>query len=147
MESKSLEETLKLGAKLGENLRGGEVIELSGDIGTGKTTLVRGVAKGTGSRDEVASPSFTLSRIYKGKTIINHYDFYRLDDPGIMTAELAESINSDEVVIIEWAEIVKGVLPDDRLRVGLQPGTGESLRKLTFVASENHQHLLKGLKT
>ena len=145
VESKSLDETLKLGAKLGANLKGGEVIELRGDIGSGKTALVRGIASSTESDDEVASPSFTLSRIYKGRVAISHYDFYRLDDPGIMKLELAESIDSDKVVIIEWAGIVEGVLDDDRLVVEIKSGKDESDRKFVFKAPKKLDYLLVGV--
>jgi len=102
-------------------LKGGEVIELRSDLGGGKTTFVRGLVRGAGSRDHVASPTFTLNRIYRAKNLsIYHYDFYRLDDPGILAEQLAESIGDDKaIVIVEWADIVKDVLPPDRISIQL----------------------------
>lgn len=132
---------------LGRKLRGGEVIELVGDLGSGKTAFVRGLAIGIDSKDQVQSPSFTISRIYRGKNIeIHHFDFHRLDEPGIMKAELAESLSNLKVVsVIEWSDIVKDMLPADRLQVKIE-ADGETERQLSFKAGSKHQHLLKGLK-
>ena len=72
-----VEETFALGEKLGKSLHGGEVIELVGDIGAGKTALTKGIAKGMGVDDDVQSPTFTISRLYEGRNRIRlaHYDF------------------------------------------------------------------------
>lgn len=101
---------------LGKRLRGGEVIELRSDLGGGKTTFVRGLVRGIGSKDIVSSPTFTLSKIYKLKDlIIYHYDLYRLDDPGILANQLAEALDDEKAVtVIEWGEVVEDVLPKDR---------------------------------
>lgn len=146
IESTSPEDTLSLAAKIGANLKGGEVIELVSDLGGGKTVFVRGLAEGMGSDDQVASPTFTISREYKaGELELHHFDFYRLDDPGIIQAELEESIdNSNVAVAIEWPGIIKGALPDDRLSVSIQR-TGDESRSLTIEAGKMHQHLIKGL--
>lgn len=96
------------------------VLELLGDVGVGKTTFVRGLACGLGIKEAVTSPSFTISKVYalpKGKNLI-HYDFYRLPDPGLMIDDLAEAIrNPNNIVIIEWGESVRGVLPDKRIQI------------------------------
>lgn len=133
----SVEETFILGVKLGKALRGGEVIELVGDIGAGKTALTKGIAKGMGVDDDVQSPTFTISRVYEGRDGIRlaHYDFYRLQEAGIMNAELDESVRDpDMVTVVEWAEIVEGVLPDDRTRIVIASPT-ESMRVFTISAS------------
>jgi tRNA threonylcarbamoyladenosine biosynthesis protein TsaE len=145
--SKNLKSTWRLGRSLGANLKGGEIIELIGDIGSGKTALVKGIVKGANFSDEVASPTFTLSRIYQSNgAVINHYDFHRLDEPGILKAELAESIQLKETVIIEWPEIVMGVLPPDRLTITISVGKDENFRYFSFNAGKRHKILLKGLK-
>ena len=80
------------------------------------------MARGAGSDNDVASPTFTLNRQYKTKDFnISHFDFYRLDDPGIMSDQLAESLGSGDVVVVEWADLVKDVLPPERLSVELTP--------------------------
>ena len=92
------------------------VIELIGDVGTGKTTFTRGLALGLGIKEPVTSPSFTISKQYAlpnaGRLI--HYDFYRLPDPGLMSEDLAENLqNPKNIIIIEWGESVTSLLPKD----------------------------------
>ena len=88
------------------------VIELIGDVGTGKTT--RGLAKGLGVKEPVTSPSFTISKQYalpSGGRLI-HYDFYRLQDPGLMAEDLSENLqNPNNIIIIEWGESISDLLP------------------------------------
>jgi tRNA threonylcarbamoyladenosine biosynthesis protein TsaE len=107
---------------LGSRLKGGEIIELRSDLGGGKTTFVQGLAKGAGSQDRVSSPTFTLSRIYKTKNFdIHHFDFYRLNDPGILAEQLAEVLAEPNVVVVEWADIVNDVLPDNKISIEFKP--------------------------
>ena len=119
IESESAMKTF--GARLGALFAGGEVIELVGDVGAGKTTLTKGIAEGMGIAETVQSPSFTISRVYDDTMTglrLAHYDFYRLHDAGIMAEELRETAqDSQAVTIIEWADIVSGVLPEDRLTI------------------------------
>lgn len=125
----------QLGARIGGLLRGGEVIELVGDVGAGKTTFVKGLARGLEIDEDIQSPSFTISRTYDGRDDIRlcHYDFYRLDDAGIMAAELHEAANdSQTVTVIEWADIAADVLPRDRLTLEIIP-TSETGREVTFL--------------
>jgi len=136
------------GATLGALLRGGESIELLGDVGAGKTTLAKGIAAGMGVDEDVQSPSFTISRTYDTPSGIQlaHYDFYRLQDAGIMADELHETAQTPDVVtIIEWAEIVTGVLPRDRLRIHIT-SPSEHGRHITIEANgEKSQRILKAL--
>lgn len=98
------------------------IIELIGDVGAGKTTFVRGLAKGLGIKEPVTSPSFTISKSYacpNGQTLV-HYDFYRLADPGLMQDDLKESINSpNNITIVEWAESVSNILPENRTIINI----------------------------
>lgn len=108
------------------------LLELIGDVGAGKTTLVKGLADGLGVSEEVASPSFTISRVYDAADGLRlyHYDFYRLTDAGILRDELAEVVGDPEAVtVIEWAEIVEDVLPDPRIRLTIR-ATGETTREV-----------------
>src|SRR6266566_208876 len=96
------------GTKLGALLKGGEVIELVGDVGAGKTALTKGIATGMGIDEDVQSPTFTISRVYDAPNNLHlvHYDFYRLHDAGIMADELDETVSdASTVTVIEWAEI------------------------------------------
>jgi len=136
IEVRSETEMKQLGEKLGSLLDGGEVLELVGDVGAGKTTLTKGIGAGMKIDDDVQSPSFTISRVYDGRDDLQlaHYDFYRLHDAGIMADELHETIHDPKTVtIIEWAEIVNGVLPADRLTITIT-SPSENGRKVVFAA-------------
>src|SRR3990167_2900447 len=87
-------DTERLGQLLGKLLKSPELIELRSDLGGGKTTFARGLAAGLDSKDIVASPTFTLNKIYRCRNGVelHHFDFYRLDEAGIMRDELAESL-------------------------------------------------------
>jgi tRNA threonylcarbamoyladenosine biosynthesis protein TsaE len=129
--------TRTLGEKIGRLLKGGEVIELVGDVGAGKTTFVKGLAVGLAIEETVQSPTFTISRIYdaRGGLSLAHYDFYRLNDAGIMADELAETTKDPaSITVIEWADIVEGVLPNDRLRITFTAPT-ETTRRLQITGS------------
>lgn len=136
------------GHRLGSFLRGGEVIELVGDVGAGKTTLTKGIADGLGVDEDVQSPSFTISRVYDTTSglRLSHYDFYRLNDAGIMADELHETVNDPRgITIIEWAEIVSGVLPTDRLTIHIT-SPSESARRVELRATgEKSNFLLENL--
>lgn len=134
----SEKETKALGEKLGALLRGGETIELIGDVGAGKTTFVKGLALGLGIDEDVQSPSFTISRLYDARDNLRlaHYDFYRLADAGIMADELTETTqDSATVTVIEWAEIVEGVLPASRLSITFATPT-ETSRILSITGDQ-----------
>ncbi len=140
-------ETELLGEKLGRALKGGEVIELVSDLGGGKTTFVRGLAKGIGSLDNVASPTFTIRREYHTSDItLYHFDFYRLHEPGLIVHDLAEVIGQPaNVVVVEWADKVQGVLPRNRLTVNIKT-TGETSRQFKYSATKPLGYLLKAVK-
>ena len=116
-------ELISFGEQLGRNIKAPTVIELVGDVGSGKTTLTRGIAKGLGVKESVSSPSFTISKHYafaKNNHEYNlvHYDFYRLPDPGIMAEDLSESLSDkNTITIIEWADTVADILPENRITI------------------------------
>lgn len=119
-------EMMALGKFFAENLTTlPAVFELIGDVGAGKTTFTRGLAEGLSVDESVTSPSFTISKRYcfsrantgtAGELV--HYDFYRLDDPGLMSEELAETLNNpNSVVVIEWGGDVAELLPDSKIQI------------------------------
>ncbi|HWB38638.1 MAG TPA: tRNA (adenosine(37)-N6)-threonylcarbamoyltransferase complex ATPase subunit type 1 TsaE [Candidatus Saccharimonadales bacterium] len=143
--STSSEKTLELAEQIGRKLRGGEVIELVSDLGGGKTTFVHGLAAGMGSPDIVHSPSFTLSNEYRSdKLTLQHFDFYRLHEPGIMRDELAEILADPiNVVAVEWADIVEDILPTNRLTIRIKT-TGENERQISLEYADNLKYLVPG---
>lgn len=133
------------GQAIGRVLHGGEVIELVGDIGAGKTTLTKGIAMGLGVTEPVQSPTFTISRIYQtpNRVQLAHYDFYRLQDAGILSEEIAEMMQDERTVtVIEWAGAVDAVLPEDRLKIVIT-STSETARQLDIVAGGSVSNRLK----
>lgn len=136
----------EFGARLGVLLSGGTIIELIGDVGAGKTTLTKGIAVGLGIEDNVQSPSFTISQVYDARDELRlaHYDFYRLKDAGIMKDELTEVVHDEKTItVIEWGEIIEGVLPDDRLTITIIP-VSETVRHLAFKAGGPKSALIEG---
>lgn len=149
--SKSSVQTLELGKKIGKLLEAGMVIALEGDLGGGKTTFTKGIAKGLGIKEEITSPSFTLEKIYqitknnKQITGLYHFDFYRIDNPlDMVNYELIEAINDPSgVVVVEWAEKIETELPKEKLIIKFHY-LGENERELEFVAEgEKYQKLLQ----
>lgn len=114
---------LSLGENFAKTIRIPTIIELVGDVGTGKTTFVRGLAQGLNIKEPVTSPSFTISKSYALKNGGNlvHYDFYRLQDPGLMADDLQENLaNPKNIVIIEWGESVNNLLPNNHLKIEIK---------------------------
>jgi tRNA threonylcarbamoyladenosine biosynthesis protein TsaE len=115
---------LDFAEQIGRQLMGGEVIELIGDVGAGKTTFTKGLAKGLGINEVIQSPTFTISREYDARDglRLSHYDFYRLPDAGIMADELHETVTDPRsVTVVEWAEVVDNVLPEKRITLRITP--------------------------
>ena len=105
-ETGSSDETEALGAQLARRLAPGDVVLVSGELGAGKTTFVRGACRALGVQSPVTSPTFTIARRYDGEVPISHLDLYRLDDlaaedPALLADELAE----DRVAFVEWPQV------------------------------------------
>lgn len=146
MTSESAEQTEQVAFILGQKLSGGEVIELVSDLGGGKTTFVRGLVRGLGSSDKVASPTFTISKVYAaGDLEVHHFDFYRLQEPGIIADELAEVVADPKViVVVEWADAVQHVLPAHRITITISQ-TPKGDRRFIFSTPEHMASLLEGI--
>ena len=126
----------QFGELIGRLVSGGEVLELIGDVGAGKTTLTKGIGLGMAISEPIQSPTFTISRTYespRGLTLM-HYDFYRLQEAGIMGDEIREvAADPTAVVVVEWAGAVDNDLPEDRLRIFIN-ATAENQRVVKLVA-------------
>lgn len=133
--SKSVNNTLKIGAKIARNLQKGDIICLFGELGSGKTVLTKGIASGLGIRkDRVISPSFVLIRQYRGEIPFYHFDLYRLKMPkDILGLGYEEYLYDEGITVIEWADRLKYLLPQEYLKIELfiKPG---SQRLLKFKA-------------
>ena len=144
MITNSAEETISLGKQLGRLLAPGDVLGLTGELGSGKTTLVKGIASGLGVKEneDVCSPSFVLIKEYMGKIPLFHLDLYRLNNlENIERLGLEEYLFDQGVCVIEWAEKMKMLLPD-YLQIDLAV-KGESKREFKFLAhSKRYENLI-----
>ncbi len=127
---KSEQETEKYGIELGRKVKPGTVIALTGDLGAGKTTLTKAIAKGLGVTETVTSPTFTVVKEYRsGRLPLYHFDVYRIGDPEEMY-ELGyeEYFYGDGVCVVEWADLVEELLPGDAVRIRIDYGASEGER-------------------
>ena len=135
--SSSLEQTVRLGVRLGELLDVDAVICLSGELGTGKTAMARGISRGWGASQRVTSPTFTLVNQYprlKDGRILYHVDCYRLDSPAdVATVGLEDILDNGGAIMIEWPERIDYMLPQERLLIELRH-ISETRRGLRYKA-------------
>lgn len=119
--SRSTEETIALGQRLGELLQPGDVLVLTGDLGAGKTQLTKGIAAGMGIEDDVTSPTFNILMVYEGSQMpLYHFDLYRLDDPDqLEDIGFYDVLEGDGACVIEWGEQFAEQIGPDRLDVYL----------------------------
>lgn len=156
--SHSLTQTQRLGMRLGDLLRGGELILLDGQLGTGKTTLTQGLAQGMGITDVINSPTFTLLKEYHSSIspvpvqtqgmmpsqhrydglALYHFDLYRLDDPEEMIdLGFEDYFYGSGVCVVEWADKANLLWPAERLNIRLKV-LSETKRSLRFIATGAH---------
>lgn len=126
----SAEETQNLSERLGQLVREQDVLVLEGDLGAGKTTFTKGLAKGLGVKRVVNSPTFNIIKEYKGRLPLYHMDVYRL-------AESEEDLGFDEyfygegITVVEWAHLIESFLPNEKLKISLFH-TGDDTRKIVL---------------
>ncbi|MCK5306213.1 MAG: tRNA (adenosine(37)-N6)-threonylcarbamoyltransferase complex ATPase subunit type 1 TsaE [Candidatus Omnitrophica bacterium] len=128
------EETKKVAGRLADFLRPGDVLALVGDLGSGKTTFVKGLARGLGVKGRVVSPSYVLLREYKAKSPLYHFDLYRLgyyEEVELLGYE--EYFYGNGITCIEWADKIEKLLPKSYLRIQFE-FLGEKKRTIRFLA-------------
>ena len=132
--TKSADETIALGARLGSFLKKGDVVALQGSLAAGKTTITKGIAQALGVADTITSPTFCLISEYQGKMPLYHFDVYRLqgaDDFANLGAE--DMIYGDGVCLIEWSEKIMDELPKKTIIVRLQVSESAPNERDVFV--------------
>lgn len=132
--SHSEQDTVNLAKDLASGLKAGDIIALIGDIGTGKTTFVKAIAKALGISETVSSPTFTIVREYRsGKFPLFHFDVYRLsNEDEFYDIGAEEYLYGDGITIIEWADIVEDALPLNTMIIEIKYGNNEGERIFNF---------------
>lgn len=146
--TESAEETSKIGEQLGKLLVKGNIICLSGDLGAGKTAFTQGIAKGMGVEDYVTSPTYTIINEYAGRLPLYHFDVYRLNDVEEMY-ELGyeEYFFGDGVVVLEWADIVREIIPGERIWITILNTKGDNTREIIIEPTgEAYNNIVKGME-
>lgn len=133
----SLEETEKIAMKLANFLRPGDTLTLEGELGSGKTTFTKGLAKGLGITRNVNSPTFTIVKQYKGRIPLYHMDVYRLEDSD-EDIGFSEYFHGDGVSVVEWAKFIEDYLPEERLEINIEYTDDDQTRKLKLKALGDH---------
>ncbi|WP_407946642.1 tRNA (adenosine(37)-N6)-threonylcarbamoyltransferase complex ATPase subunit type 1 TsaE [Pontibacillus halophilus] len=140
----SVEETAQFAEQLGSLLQENDVLTLEGQLGTGKTTFTKGLAKGLQIKRTVNSPTFTIVKEYEGRLPLYHMDVYRLEDSD-EDIGFEEYFNGDGVTVVEWAHFIDEYLPDNRLAIEIER-TGEVERVISLQPTgERYEQLCKEL--
>ena len=124
----NVDEIIKLGEKIGKLAFPNMLITMNGDLGAGKTTMTKGIAKGLGIEKVVNSPTFTIMKIYEGRLNLYHLDVYRITDPE-SDFELEEYFEVDGVCVIEWASQIEELLPSSYMNINITD-LGDNKREL-----------------
>lgn len=145
IELDSVDDTINLAQKIGECLMPGMVLTLEGDLGTGKTTFTKGIAKGLDIRSNVNSPTFTIVKEYEGVLPLYHMDVYRLEG-GFEDIGLEDYFYGEGVSIIEWASMITPILPAERLDIKIL-SLGDTRRRFEFYPrSEDYEFISEVLE-
>ncbi|RDW20036.1 tRNA (adenosine(37)-N6)-threonylcarbamoyltransferase complex ATPase subunit type 1 TsaE [Oceanobacillus arenosus] len=136
IKAETVEETTALGEKLAKLLQAGDVVTLEGELGAGKTTFTKGLAKGLGVERTVSSPTFTIVKEYLGRLPFYHIDAYRLENSE-EDIGLEEYFHGSGVTVIEWAKFIEEFLPEDRLNIRINY-IGENQRELELTSTSEH---------
>lgn len=146
----SVEQTTAIGLELGKLLKSGDIVCLTGDLGTGKTHITKGIAKGLGIDDHITSPTFTIVNEYdSGRLKFYHFDVYRVSDPDeIYAIGFDDYIFSDGVSVIEWANYIEDILPNEYLHIHIEKNLnkGENFRSITLKPYGKRYDYIKELK-
>lgn len=149
LHSRSPSQTLRIGKQLGRLLQRGDVVALAGELGTGKTQLIKGLAQGLGVKKSayVSSPSFTLINEYPGKITLYHMDLYRMEEGEAKELGLEEYFQGDGVTAVEWADRIPSLLPGQLLWIHLYY-TGKQTRSIELTPiGERYEALLQAFRS
>ena len=146
IKTNNAKETQQLGRLIGESLVGGEIIAMTGDLGAGKTTMTKSIAKGLNIDEHITSPTFTIVNEYDGRLKLFHFDVYRIGDIEEMyDIGYEEYFYSGGVCIIEWANLIEEILPEDTINIEIST-LDENKREFTITGKgDKFNHIVKEL--
>lgn len=144
----SVDETMNLGRKLGKIIDKGTTVCLTGDLGTGKTHFAKGFAEGLGITDNITSPTFTIvNEYYEGRLPFYHFDVYRVNDVDeILQVGFEEYVYGHGVTLIEWADMIEAILPDELIHVKIEKTEQPDERKITIRSFGKEYDFLEELQ-
>ncbi len=133
--TKSADDTREMAAQLAGVAKAGDVVLLSGDLGSGKTTFAQGFGRGLGVVEPIVSPTFTLVRAYPGRLPLVHCDVYRLDHlQEVIDLDLPELLDEGGVALVEWGDVIASTVPPDFLEVRVEFGDDDDERRFALRA-------------
>lgn len=146
----SVDKTMDIGKQLGSLLNKGDILCLTGDLGTGKTHISKGIAEGLGISEHITSPTFNIVNEYhSGRLTLYHFDVYRVSDPyEIEAIGFDEYIFGDGASLIEWANYIEELIPEEYLHIKIEklPSMGENFRKITINGYGDRYNYIKEIK-
>lgn len=142
-----LKDTEEFGIRLGKLLKSGDIVCLNGDLGAGKTTMTKSIGIGLDIKEYITSPTFTLINMYRGRMVVYHFDVYRLENVDeLYDLGFDEYFYGDGVCIIEWAEKIKKLLPEDRIIIDIKKSDQEDERILHISGhGKRYEEIIKEL--
>ena len=144
----NVKETIQLAENISKYLKKGDVLCLTGDLGTGKTHFSKGIAKGLKVDENITSPTFTIVNEYRSGILpLFHFDVYRVNDTNeILDIGFDEYIYGDGVTLIEWANLIEEILPDNFLHIKIEKTDHENERKFTLTPFGTSYDFIKDVK-
>ncbi|CDI50643.1 tRNA (adenosine(37)-N6)-threonylcarbamoyltransferase complex ATPase subunit type 1 TsaE [Clostridium tetani] len=142
----SVDETIGIGEQIGKLAHAGDIICLEGDLGTGKTHLTKGIAKGLGIHNNITSPTFNIVNEYEGRLKFYHFDVYRVNDPDeIYAIGFDEYIFSDAVTVIEWSNYIEELIPEEYMKILVEKNSKNDFnsRKITITPYGKRYNYIK----
>ncbi len=148
IELKGLEATKDFGIKLGSLLSAGDILCLNGDLGAGKTTMTKSIGLGLGVEDYITSPTFALINEYRGRFPVYHFDVYRLEGvDDLFDLGFDEYFFGGGVCIIEWAEKISDLIPEDRIVIDIKKGQDLDERLVSIYGrGRSYEKIVKELE-
>lgn len=134
LHSKSSEETIEIGKKIGSLLKKGDILAMQGTLAAGKTTITKGIAESLGVTEVITSPTFCLISEYEGKMPLYHFDVYRLEGPeDFINLGSEDMLYGDGISIIEWSEKIMEELPSSTIIIRLEPDSEQGTSRTITI--------------